>query len=442
LFFAISTFLIDVIVPNWDFYLAPTLVHIIGVPPIVAILYSLSGGKFQQFNEEIISGYIMKRLQVMVIFIDAKDQIFGANQFTQDLLGYGGIEIQELTSEKLFDDVQNYHNMIQMAKKGKDIPENSIDLLTKDGRIIKSQVSLVVIHDKFSKIVGFVLIGLNRQNQQLLELKFYESKKLEESAERNHYELQYLLQQKQLETESALARLNSHIGENKQAENQIKYRIVEKDGLIREMHHRVKNNLQIIISLTNFIDLDSKTTIKHHAVLLKIIDRIRKISVIHDDFYASPTLSRIQFGEYIHHAISAIQSQYSYAGDILLKINATKELLAVNQAIPLGIILNELVSNVFTHAFVNPDKDNITQAELIVNQFDSSGIIRVDFHKENNLFCLSIRDNGVGINKNWKEQVESGAGLYLVEVLVSDYLHGDLSVVNSFGTVITVTFTN
>ena len=254
-----------------------------------------------------------------------------------------------------------------------------------------------------------------------------------------HKEMQFVLQKRKQEMGSARLNLNSRIGERMQVQDQYRHILKTKEDLIGEMHHRVKNNLQIINSLTNFTGLDERITLENHSVLQKIVDRIRNISTIHDNMYASSLLSKIYFGQYIKKAVSAFQSQYGNIKNLIIKADTSDDILSINQALLFGIILHELVLNALTHAFDDGGADGETPATGTISSTETSSVIKIYFYKRDGMYILAVIDNGIGVKDNWREQQFSGTGLYLVETLVTDYLKGSLLVVNSFGTRVTTT---
>lgn len=440
LLFAFTTFLIDVIIPNWDFYLTPSMVHIIGVPPFVAILYALTSSRFQQFTDEIISGYVMNNLPLLIIFVDARDQVFGVNQYAQNTLGYGRLEIRELPFERLFADRKECLRLQEKVIGGIYLAEAMIDLRTKEGLLIKASVSCIRLGDKFGKFIGFVLVGINLHQKQILEGEIAQAKQQGRLLENKQKELQFVLQKRNQEMGTALVSLENRIGEREYALDQSQHILKTKEDLVREMHHRVKNNLQIINSLTNFTGLDERITFEDQGVLLKIVDRIRKISAIHDDFYASAMMSKIHFGQYIQKAVSAFQSHYRNMINLMIKTDTSDDILPVNQALPCGLILHELVMNALVHAFVDQSVDKEAPAGVTSNSLETNSVIRIDFYKRKGTYILAVIDNGAGIKEDWREQQFSGTGLHLVETLVKDYLKGSFLVEPSFGTKVTISF--
>ena len=191
--------------------------------------------------------------------------------------------------------------------------------------------------------------------------------------------------------------------EQKKIEEKLSSSLAEKEFLLKEIHHRVKNNLQIISSLLNLqadkID-DPKTKEKY----TESIGRIKSMAIIHELLYRSKNLSTIKIKDYLDELVSYITRTYNVHKHI--KVNLTvkvqQKFIELDKAIPCGIIINELLSNSFKYAFKNKDK----------------GSINVIFEEKNRQYNLVVSDNGVGFDKSGNLKHLDTLGLQLVSSLV------------------------
>ena len=189
----------------------------------------------------------------------------------------------------------------------------------------------------------------------------------------------------------------------KRAEAQIKAQLQEKDVLLKEVHHRVKNNMQVISSLLN---LQSRR-VRDPDVLEMFREsqrRIRSMALIHERLYQSSDLSHIEFSQYLRNL--AIHLFHSYQADsrrIQLRIEAERILLNINTAIPCGLIVNELVSNALKHGFPDGRKGEL---EICLYKVAQDG------------YRLRIRDNGVGFPEALDIQKTDTLGMQIVHTLV------------------------
>jgi PAS domain S-box-containing protein len=210
----------------------------------------------------------------------------------------------------------------------------------------------------------------------------------------------------------------------KQAEEKIKVSLREKGVLLKEIHHRVKNNLQIISSLFN---LQSKYIRDLHAqeVIRESQNRVKSMVLIHEKLYQSKDLGRINVGEYAKNLVSNLLRAYGgNLNHVTFAVDTDDIFLNIDTAIPCGLILNELVSNSLKHAF--PD--------------GKEGEIRIGLHSENDhRFTLTVKDDGVGLPKDLDFRNTESLGLQLVNTLV-DQLEGSINLHNSEGTSFQISF--
>ncbi|MFN5182712.1 MAG: histidine kinase dimerization/phosphoacceptor domain -containing protein [Bacteroidota bacterium] len=218
--------------------------------------------------------------------------------------------------------------------------------------------------------------------------------------------------------------LAHNITQNKKSQLQIAQSLKEKEVLLSEIHHRVKNNLQVIISILNL----QANSIKDPAArthFQECQDRIRSMANIHETLYRNKDFSNIQFSDYIR---SITQSLINSYGETSKPINANYFLDAVSlnldYSIPCGLILNELVSNSIKYAF----KKNKTRN------------INVSLTKTNNKIAFIISDDGIGLPDKIDFRNTETLGLQLVIALV-DQLNGKIELNKKEGTEFLITFT-
>lgn len=213
------------------------------------------------------------------------------------------------------------------------------------------------------------------------------------------------------------------ITERKKLENSLKKSLKEKDLMMKEIHHRVKNNLMVIQSL---LQLQSRYIKDKDAlnIFRESQNRAKSMALIHQRLYQSDDLKRIDFGEYARSlSIDLFRSNANSPELINLDIDVEKVMLDVNTAIPLGLILNELVTNSLKHAF--PD--------------GKSGKISVKFHPDGSKFNLTVSDNGAGIPENLDDEKSDSLGLRLVNSLC-EQIGADLNINNKNGTTFEIKF--
>ena len=180
--------------------------------------------------------------------------------------------------------------------------------------------------------------------------------------------------------------------------------LVEKDSLLKEIHHRVKNNLQMVSSL---LSLQTKNTRSKAAIeaLEEGKTRVKAMALIHQKLYQNDDLSVIEMQGYIESLINSIQSVYRKGGhNINITIDAEGVELDIDRAIPIGLILNELVSNSFKYAFPEETRD---------------GKIYIHIQKNGDGGFFEYTDNGVGLPEDSEDRESTSMGIRLIKRLVN-----------------------
>lgn len=213
------------------------------------------------------------------------------------------------------------------------------------------------------------------------------------------------------------------ITDRKKAEELIKASLREKDVLLQEVHHRVKNNLQIISSLLSLQSRHIRDE-KDLEMLRESQSRLRTMALIHERLYQSENLANINFEEYISALVHGLVQSYGVTGTVTPIIEIHSLSLEVSTAIPCGLIINELVSNSLKHAFPGKRK----------------GEIKIKIHSLDGTIELIVRDNGVGIPEDIDFRTTDTLGLHLVTMLAEDQLNGKINLTRDGGTTFTITF--
>lgn len=210
------------------------------------------------------------------------------------------------------------------------------------------------------------------------------------------------------------------VTELKKAEDKLKASLNEKELLLKEIHHRVKNNMQIISSLLSLQSkyIEDNSTIQ---ILKESEVRIKAMSLVHESIYLSDNLSSIPFQSYIQRLVMDIIIHYN-AQWITPKFNIEDINFNIETAIPCGLIITELVTNSIKYAFLKKE-----------------GEITVEFTREADKLKLTVSDNGIGLPEHLLHEKSNYLGLLLVEMLVNQ-LEGELKIDNANGTTFTIIF--
>ena len=212
--------------------------------------------------------------------------------------------------------------------------------------------------------------------------------------------------------------------ERAKAEQLVSVSLREKETLLKEVHHRVKNNLQVITGLLDMQSLNIPDT-SQREVFRESRNRVLTMALIHEDLYRSPDLAGVDFANYIQELVRNLAASSGIdPGLITIEVNAQHRELIVDTALPVSLIINELISNTFKHAFPN----------------GKQGTLRVEFRStEADAYELVVSDNGVGIPAELDIQELDSLGIKLVRIL-TEQLGGTLELDREGGTTFTVGF--
>lgn len=223
----------------------------------------------------------------------------------------------------------------------------------------------------------------------------------------------------QWEGSQAMLALVRDITDRKRAEDRIKTALREKEILLQEIHHRTKNNLQVIASLLRLQARYSRDE-THSEMFRESFHRIKSMALVHETILQAPNLEKIDAGEYFAALANGLFRAYGFDRErIGLMINTQGILLNVDTGIPCGLIVNELVSNSLKHAFPGQAPGHVEITLRAINE---------------NRLELVVKDDGVGMRENLNYRNMPSLGLQLVTALVEEQLRGDIKMPSHRGT--------
>jgi PAS domain S-box-containing protein len=214
------------------------------------------------------------------------------------------------------------------------------------------------------------------------------------------------------------------ITDRKQAEQQIEQSLREKEVLLREIHHRVKNNLQIIASLLNMTSMQAENQ-EARDLLQDARAKVFTMALIHTQLYQEKEFGQIDMGTYTRRLVEQTSLVYrDKGGSIHTRVEPSDVYLTLNQAIPCGLMMNELISNAFKHAFKGRQKGRI---EVSISRTD------------NEMIAIRVKDDGIGIPEEVEVQKPKTLGLELLKALVNQ-LGGTVQFNHDNGTEVNIQF--
>jgi PAS domain S-box-containing protein len=221
----------------------------------------------------------------------------------------------------------------------------------------------------------------------------------------------------------SVAKVARDITAQKEREAALQASLKEKEVLLQEVHHRVKNNLQVIASLIN-MQLRKVDSPAARGALEECRNRVLAIALIHEKLYQSKDYGRVQFSDYIRSIASNVfQSAGVSPGVVQLTVQIEPIALPVDKAIPCGLIVNELITNALKHAFPH----------------GREGVVEVSLSARDGRVSLCVKDNGIGLSPNFTLEDSRTLGLQLVTTLARQ-LEGSVEILRSGGTAFRVSF--
>jgi len=197
----------------------------------------------------------------------------------------------------------------------------------------------------------------------------------------------------------------------KEAEDKIKKSLKEKESLLREVHHRVKNNMQVILSLLN-LQMREIDSVDIQNILKESQNRIQSMAIVHESIYKTTDFSHIRIVNFIKSLYMQIATSYDMQSEIKVNYNINEVFVSLDSSVPLAIILNEIFTNIFKHAFDNFKNANIN---IHVEKIDDK------FAK------VFVEDNGCGISEEIDPYSPDSMGLSLIKTLTKQ-INGEMTV--------------
>jgi two-component sensor histidine kinase len=208
------------------------------------------------------------------------------------------------------------------------------------------------------------------------------------------------------------------------AEQELQSSLKEKETLLREIHHRVKNNMGVISSLLNLQMMRLTDEVTKEA-LQDCQNRIQTMSMVHEALYQSENLASIDMKDYLINLTQTVIHGYKTDTPVTLNINVKDVSMSANQASPVGLIINELLVNSLKHAFPDNRKGEIT--------------VHLNMNNEHRAE-LEFFDNGIGFQDKSERDKTGSLGLKLVKSLAENQLDGSLKIMNENGARFIITF--
>jgi PAS domain S-box-containing protein len=277
----------------------------------------------------------------------------------------------------------------------------------KGDQYVTTDISIAAVRDDSDNETAYVSISRD----------ITERKQTEAELEKHRLNLEWIVGERTVA-------LKHEIAENKAVQVELANSLKEKELLLKEVHHRVKNNMQVISSLLN-IQAETVGDEVFAGLLGESQQRIKSMAMIHENFYQSDNLSEIDFGDYINMLANSLHRFYAVKGEMVnLDIQVDNIALDLETAVPCGIIINELISNSLKHAFKGRE---------------SRGTVSVRFKNVDCSYILQIEDDGVGLPDGFTLDSSTSMGMEIVSILTQQ-LDGRLQYESANGAFFEISF--
>lgn len=263
------------------------------------------------------------------------------------------------------------------------------------------------------------------QLNKRLQIEIQQRAQMEQKLKNAKDDLAVRVTERTIALQDANTRLELELSERKHVEARITASLQEKEVLLKEVHHRVKNNLQVISSLL-YLQSDKIKDQQALEIFRDSQNRVRSMALIHEKLYQAKDLAKIDLSSYLHSLIGYLFRSYgTNASGIRLQVHAENVFLGIDMAMPCGLVINELVSNALKHAFPAGRNGEIS--------------IELSRHSQH-CYMLCVRDNGVGMKPDLNLDNAPTLGLQLVNTLVQQ-MDGTVELERNGGTAFNIRFT-
>ncbi len=354
-----------------------------------------------------------------VVRLDPHGRIVFINQAGARMLGYESAEAlihSDYDLTNFYVDPEDQKKMKKELEDSKNLKNFRVSGKRKNGEKFHAEVTAHVHRNEKGEIVKFEGIFRDVTERILFE----------EGLKQYNVKLEKEVRKRTRELEKTNRKLEKEILGHRVTEDKVKAALREKELLLKEIHHRVKNNLQVISSLLGLqsIQVDHP---RYQDMFRDCQERIRSMAMVHEQLYESKDITKIDFAKYIRRLTHNLMHNYKIVGiRIDLQLRLTPVSLDIDEAIPCGLIVNELMTNSLKHAF--PDG------------YKGKGKIRISLSKKNRNICLAVGDNGVGFKQPIDPHKTESLGLKLITILAEEQLQGKLDLNTRGGTRFEVIF--
>lgn len=420
--FFISGVIIDLVFPAFGIKYMPNMGHITSLPWILGITYSMS--KYQLMtlsSNNLIAESIIRQIKEIVLFVDNNNNIVKTNLFTEKLLQRTSNSLEGLPVTDFFENDVILMGFLRKTDEKGQLGPLILTLKDDEDNLIETSLYLIAIKDKFDDMQGYIIYGHDNNEAINLKKEIIVRQQAEKNLRAISEVLEVRVKERTAELTESYKELQVKMTDKMRVEEKIKTDIAEKEVLINEIHNRVKNNMNIIISLILAYDKDN-LTVAASKKFKELSRRVKSLLLVHNNLYLSITYSDVDFSSYIKSVTDELIIFYKRKGKVEIRYEVSEVFLDVDYAIPLGLIVNELISNSLQHGF----------SDYYLKKYpEKSNIIHIKYTYENGNYEIAISDNGRGLPKGFDINDLTTNGLPLTDILVKDQMNGSMEFYSS-----------
>lgn len=422
LVFFVLAGVIDILLPALRIAVIPNFAHISSLPWIGAISFAMIKFRLMGINTDYyIAESVIRHLKEIVLFVDKNNKVVRTNPFTEKILVGAGKSIEGMEVSDFFENstlVKGY--MSKVASKGQ-IGPSVITMQDINKNLIETSLYFMALNDRYNDLQGYIIYGHDNSEALNLQKEIIVRQQAEKNLRAISEVLENRVKERTTELTGSYKELQVKMTERMHVEEQIKADIAEKEVLINEIHNRVKSNMNIIISLIMAYDKEN-LGLAASRKFKELARRVRSLLLVHQNLYLSINYSDVDFSHFIKQLANELLHFYKKQAKIEIRFEVSEVFLDVDYAIPMGIVVNELISNAFQHSFSDyylrkhRDKRHIIHVEYLCNDGD---------------YEISVSNNGKALPENFDLSDLTTNGLPLSEILINDQVGGELQVIST-----------
>lgn len=423
-------YLSDLILPMGGIIGLNHLSHIYSIFWLGGVAFGVLRLRFFVLTPALAAEQVIDHTRQVLFFCDLTGQVNRTNAFTADLLKMRGREIEGRKVTAFFAEEREMENFLEWALSNGSSGPAEVSIRSSRGEYIAVHVSLVLVKDAFEDVLGLMIFGQDNREAIKLRNEILIRQQIENKLRSLSEVLEARVKERTEQLSNSYKELQVKMTERLKVEEKIKSDIAEKEVLINEIHNRVKNNMNLIIALIN-AQISKENPTKVNRKFRELAQRVRAILLVHHHLYLSLNYSEVDFSGFLRLLVSQLADFYCRDDKLQLELNLSEIFLDIDHAIPLGIIVNEVISNALAHGF--SPRARRTGAE-------KPPILTIDFFQQEGNCHLLVKDNGKGLPRKFDFHNGRTNGLPLVEVLVNDQVNGHLEIRSKEGTQVLITF--